>query len=155
MPTKKYYVGKILRAGQSPENIELILDEREAVESYEVLTGTKTIATFESGRTYFLDNASGFTATLPDPQLGLRFKFVVKTAPTTDYVIATNGGENVMYGTYLDIVGEQVYFSAQDQINFVASTSVISDNLIVECDGTNWQCLAFSGANGGITTAVT
>ena len=116
---------------------------------------TNTISESESGTTYYLDLAGGFTSTLPVPVAGLRYTFIVKTAPTTAYIVTTNGGDNLLYGTYLDIIGELVYFSAQDTINFVASTSVVGDRLEVESDGTNWYCVAVSGANGGMTTAVT
>lgn len=121
----------------------------------EIVTTTNVIASTESGTTFYLDLAGGFTSTLPAPAFGLKFKFIVKTAPTTAYVITTTSGNNLLYGTLLDIVGELVYFSAQDTLNFVASTSLVGDSLEVESDGTNWYCKAFSGANGGITVAVT
>lgn len=121
----------------------------------ELVTATNTITNDESGRIFYLNAAGGFTSTLPAPQAGLKFTFIVKTAPTTAYVITTNSGANVLYGTYLDTVGELTYFSAQDTLNFVASTAVVGDRLDVESDGTNWYCKAVSGANGGITVSVT
>jgi hypothetical protein len=123
--------------------------------SSETVTATNVIKPHENNKTFYLNAAGGFTSTLPAPQVGLKFTFIVKTAPTTAYIVSTASGNNVLYGTYLDIVGEQVYFSAQDTVNFVANTSVVGDRLEVESDGTNWYCKAFSGANGGITTSVT
>lgn len=125
-------------------------DKSEIVQAF-----TNTLTALESGRTYFLDLAAGGSTVLPAPELGLSYKFIVTTAPTTAYTIDTNGGDNIMYGTYIDIVGELVYFSAQDILSFVASTSVIGDRVKVESDGTNWYCKAISGADGGITTGQT
>ena len=121
----------------------------------EVVATTNVISANETGKTFYLNLAGGFTSTLPAPALGLEYTFIVSTAPTTAYVITTTSGNNLLYGTYLDIVGELVYFSAQDTLNFVASTSLVGDRLEVESDGTNWYCKAFSGADGGITVSVT
>jgi hypothetical protein len=121
----------------------------------ESVTTTNVITAAESGTTFYLNAAGGFTSTLPAPANGLKYTFIVSTAPTTAYIVTTTSGANLLYGTYLDIVGELTYFSAQDTLNFVASTSVVGDRLEVESDGTNWYCKAFSGANGGITVAVT
>ena len=86
---------------------------------------------------------------------GLKYKFIVATAPTTAYIITTNAGANILEGTFLDIVGELQAISAQDTLNFVASTSLVGDSLEVESDGTSWFCTAFSKADGGITVSVT
>jgi hypothetical protein len=121
----------------------------------ETVTTTNVITAAETGTTYFLNLAGGFTSTLPAPAAGLNYKFIIKTAPTTTYVITTTSGSNLLYGTFLDIVGELTYFSAQDTLNFVGGSAAIGDKLEVQSDGTNWYCTAFSGVNGGITVAVT
>ena len=122
---------------------------------FETVTATNVIAESESGTTYFLNLAGGFTSTLPAPAAGANFKFIVKTAPTTAYIITTNGGANVIYGNLLDIVGELVAVVAQDTVNFVASTALVGDTAEFTSDGTNWYCKLRSGANGGITVAAT
>lgn len=173
----------------------------------EVVTATNVITATEGGKTFYLDAAGGFTSTLPAPALGLKFTFIVKTAPTTAYIITTDAGSDLLYGTFLNTkviatltdntggtandtvedladgtvyatdhaaiennfadlaakvnelinapAGGLTYFAAQDTLNFVANTSVIGDRLEVESDGTNWYCKACSGADGGITVAVT
>jgi len=120
----------------------------------EVVTTTNLITVAESGKIFYLNAVGGFTSTLPAPAIGLNYKFIVSTAPTTAYIITTNSSANILFGTFLDIVGELVYFSAQDTLNFVASTSLVGDFLEVESDGTNWYCVAKSGADGGITVSV-
>lgn len=121
----------------------------------EIVTATNVITAGESGTTYYLDAVGGFPSTLPAPAPNLRYTFIVKTAPTTAYTIGTNAGANLLFGTFLDIVGELVYFSAQDTLTFVAALSVVGDRLEIESDGINWYCKAFSGADGGITVSVT
>jgi hypothetical protein len=121
----------------------------------ESVTATNVITTAETGKTFFLNAVGGFTSTLPAPAAGIEFEFIVVTAPTTAYIVTTNAGANVLQGTLLDIVGEQVAITNQDTINFVASTSLLGDSLRVIGDGVNWHCTARSLADGGITTAAT
>ena len=120
-----------------------------------VTSFTNTITAGESGKTFFLNLAGGGSSLLPSPAAGLNYTFIVGTQPTTAYTIDTTSGDNIMYGTTLDIVGELVYGSARDIISFVASTSVVGDRVDVVSDGTNWYYKAFSGADGGITTGAT
>lgn len=127
------------------------------IKESESVTATNVITADESGKTFYLNTATGFTSTLPVPALGLRYKFIVATAPTTSggYVITTDSGDNILEGTFLDIVGELEAISAQDTLTFVFDVSLVGDSLEVESDGTNWYCTAFSKADGGITVSVT
>jgi len=120
-----------------------------------VTTFTNTLIAAENGTTYFLNLAGGGSTVLPAPALGLNFEFIVATAPTTAYTIDTNGGDNIMHGTHLDIVGELVYGTARDIMSFVANTSLVGDRCRVVCDGVSWFYEASSGADGGITTGQT
>ena len=123
---------------------------------YESVTSfTNTLTAAENNTTYFLNLVGGGSTVLPSPALGLKFTFIVATAPTTAYTIDTASGANVMHGVNLDIVGELVYATARDIISFVASTSLVGDRVEVTSDGTSWFYTAFSGANGGITTGQT
>ena len=123
----------------------------------EVVTTTNAIdSTLENGRTYYLSLAGGFTTTLPAPILGLRFRFIVKTAPTTAYVITTNGGANVIYGHFLERAGGAgVAGAAQDTQNFVANQAIIGDWAEYYCDGTNWYVHGIVDVAAGATFAVT
>jgi len=131
------------------------IKDNKGIDDTEAVTTTNVITAFENGKTFYLDDAGGFTSTLPAPLAGLGYTFIVTTAPTTSYIITTNAGADLLFGTFLDIVGELVYFSAQDTFNFVLNVSLVGDRLEVESDGTNWYCKAFSGADGGITVSVT
>lgn len=153
--SKEHFVGHLIGPYGKPQNVEFIAQKRPNVVGSEIVTATRVITEDDSGRTFYLDAIGGFSSTLPSPFLNLKYTFIVKTAPTTAYIITTTSGSNLLFGTFLDIVGELTYFSAQDTLNFVAATSVVGDRLEVESDGTNWYCKAFSGANGGITVAVT
>ena len=58
----------------------------------EVVEATNVITADENGKTFFLKAAAGFQSTLPAPAAGLRFTFIVHTAPTSNgYTIVTNG----------------------------------------------------------------
>lgn len=122
----------------------------------EVVTTTNVIAAAESGKTFYLSLAGGFTSTLPAPALGMRFRFVVKTAPTTSYVITTDGGANIMYGMIEERVGGAgVAGAARDTFNFVANQAIISDWVEFYSDGTNWYYHGMTDVSAGSTVAAT
>lgn len=122
----------------------------------EVVTTTNVIAASESGTTFYLNAAGGFTSTLPAPALGLKFKFVVKTAPTTAYVITTNAGANILYGMMLERAGTAgVAGAARDTFNFVANQAIIGDWVVFESDGTNWYYNGMVDVAAGNTVAAT
>lgn len=131
----------------------------QAADNAAVLAEAKTLVAADSGTTYFLNLADGFTVTLPAPELGLRFKFIVSTAPTTAYVITTNGGDDIMIGGIneleVDTGDDGPYDNNADTLNFVASVAVVGDFVEMVSDGTSWFFNGQTNADGGITTSTT
>lgn len=124
------------------------------VDNVEVVTTTNVIDASESGKTFYLNLAGGFTSTLPAPAAGLRFKFIVKTAPTTAYIIVTTSGANLMYGMMEERAGTAgVAGAARDTFNFVANQSIIGDWVEFESDGTNWYYHGMVDVAAGNTVA--
>lgn len=123
----------------------------------EIVTATNVIAASESGKTFYLHAAGGFTSTLPAPALGLMFRFIVRTAPTGGaYVITTNGGANIMFGRTLERAGTAgVAGAARDTFNFVANQSIIGDEVTFRSDGTNWYYTGTTDIAAGNTVAAT
>ena len=122
----------------------------------EVVTATNVIAAAESGTTYYLDAIGGFTSTLPAPAQGMKFIFIVKTAPTTAYIITTNSGSNILYGTTVERAGGAgVAGAAQDTVNFVANQAIINDRYVFESDGTNWYMHGVVDVAAACTFSVT
>ena len=123
------------------------------------LTATKTVLPEESGTTFFLNLAGGFTTTLPAPALGLKYKFIVATAPTTAYVITTNGGADIMIGGIneleVDTGDDGPYDNNADTLNLVASVAVVGDWVEFVSDGTSWFFTGQTNADGGVTTSTT
>ncbi len=129
------------------------IDERNA----EVVITTNVIAAAENGRTYYLSLAAGFTSTLPAPALGLKFKFIVKTAPTgAPYVITTNASGNVLFGMMVERAGGVgVAGTARDTFNFIHTQSIPGDWVEFESDGTNWYYRGMTDVSAGSTVAAT
>jgi len=124
--------------------------------SSEVVTTTNVITASETGKTFYLSLAGGFTSTLPAPVAGLKFKFIVKTAPTTAYIITTNAGANILYGMMLERAGTAgVAGAARDTFNFVANQAIIGDWVEFESDGTNWYYHGMVDVAAGNTVSVT
>lgn len=122
----------------------------------EVVTTTNVITANESKKVFFLSLAGGFTSTLPAPAAGLRFRFIVKTAPTTAYVITTNAGANIMYGMMEERAGTAgVAGAACDTLNLVANQAKIGDWVEFDSDGTNWYYHGMVDVAAGTTVATT
>ena len=126
----------------------------------EILTAARTLLRTDSGKTFFLNLAGGFAVTLPLPELGLRVRCIVMTAPTTAYTIVTAGSANIMKGHVLTVDVNSVTdpdfeTSGGDTFTFVANKAVAGDWVEFVSDGTSWHTSArisvFDGAT--ITTA--
>ncbi len=152
---------KLVTAGSG--TTEIILQEAGGASSYEQLITTRVLTAVDSGKTFGLALANGFTVTLPalSTVFGFNVKFVVEIAPTTDYIITAATAD-------LDKMAGQVYgadgatsstnsimtFSA-DLVTLIAagSASKIGDQVTFQQVGTTgWAGQAF--VNLGGTSAV-
>ncbi|HEX5074259.1 MAG TPA: hypothetical protein VFW03_13675 [Gemmatimonadaceae bacterium] len=113
----------------------------------EVLVAARKLTAEDHGKTFFLSLAGGFNVTLPPVALGLKFKFVVKTAPTTAYTITSvdyaGSAANLIKGHVLttdvnSATDPDFDTTAIDVLTFVANKAVAGDVCELECDGTNW-----------------
>ena len=124
------------------------------VSSTESIITTATLDSSDSGRIFFLNLAGGFTVTLPPVQAGLGLKFIVATAPTTDYIL--DAGSAIIHGavTTPDVIavaaGDSTSGTATATIHLVASKARVGDTCELVSDGTSWfaNCVAvaFDGA---------
>lgn len=117
----------------------------------EVVTTTNVITAAESGKTFFLNSATGFDSSLPAAAAGLRFKFVVTTIPTSGNCTVTSDNDDNIIEGMADVNSTLVLAANEDSINFVASTCLIGDWVEVISNGTSWFVTGQSGAAGGIT----
>ena len=118
------------------------------------LTAATTLTANDSGKLITLGTAGGFTTTLPLPQAGLEFDFVVKVAPTTAYIIASAGSANKIYGVVAsaeDAAGSVACAAASDTITFVANKAIIGDRVKLISDGTNWYATGFCNVQDAVT----
>lgn len=112
------------------------------------------------GQTYFLSLAAGFAITLPAPQLGMRCKFIVATAPTGgDYAIGTNGGANIGVVSVNELETDTTEDGPSDDdadaIALKANLAAKGDYLDVYCDGSFWHVIGQTRLDGAVTTATT
>lgn len=117
-------------------------------------TAASTLEATDSGKTIFLNSATGFATTLPAPAAGLNFKFVVSTAPTSgNHTIVTNGSANIIQGSSFvsTTAGTGVPAVNEDSINLIANQAVAGDEVQVVSDGTNWYVKAFVNVGAGCT----
>ena len=125
-------------------DVDRIIDDVQLVVDDLILTPA------DSGKTIFLNAASGGTVTLPALRAGLNFKIIIgATAPTTDWVVASAEGDNI--SGVLTVNGALVGAVAEDQINIVASTALSGDSIELLSDGTNWYVKGLGSAAGSIT----
>lgn len=126
-----------------------MIDERNA----EIVTTTNVIAATENGRTYYLNNATGFVSTLPAPAIGLHFTFINMTANTSgNHTVVTTSSANIIKGNQNSVAGDAGDSgTGDDTINFVANNSLAGDKVEVFSDGTSWFAYAISRVAAGVT----
>lgn len=122
----------------------------------EDLTAASTLTANDSGKTFFLNSATEFATTLPSPAAGLRFKFIVKAAPSgANYTIVTASSANIIIGGIneleVDTGDDGPYDNNGDTITFVQAVSVVGDWVEMVSDGTSWYVTGQANADGGIT----
>lgn len=123
-----------------------------------VLTEARTLTDSDSGKTYFLNAAGGFSVTLPSPRGGVGFEFIVKTAPTTDYVIETAADAKIFYGKVftsdtnaaLDATTE---IGGASKIFLEANVAAVGDSIEVVSDGTYWYVNGYCSIYNAIQIA--
>lgn len=130
------------------------------VRDYEDVTAANTITSQECGTTFFLNSASEFASTLPAPEAGCYFKFIVKAAPSgANYTVVTNGSSNILIGGIneleVDTGDDGPYDNNGDTITFVQSVAVVGDYVEMVSDGTSWYLNGQANADGGITVTGT
>lgn len=112
------------------------------VDSTEVVTATNVITAAESGKTFFLDAAAGFESTLPTAAAGLHFRFIVKTAPTTNGYTITGSPADKIQGTVACSGAENtvngVTASDADNVILVHNVALVGDLVEFFSDDTNW-----------------
>jgi hypothetical protein len=152
---------KIIPAGSG--TTEVVLQEAGGASVYERLTAARVLTAADSGKTFALALAGGFTVTLPalSTVSGFRVSFIVEIAPTTAYIIsAATADLDTMAGLVFGADGASsgansvTTFSA-DQYNFVANVALIGDKLDMEQVGiAGWSghALIAIGATGGTFT---
>lgn len=123
----------------------------------ETRTAASELTAAENGKVIFLNSATEFATTLPLPQAGLEFTFVVSAAPSgASYTIVTNGSANIIkgavYSADLNAASDgDIETSGGDTISFVDAKAVAGDEVQLRCDGTNWFAKGFCSAFDAIT----
>jgi len=130
----------------------------------EVLTAARSLnAEADCGKVFFLNLAGGFTVTLPSiaaAGAGWNCKFVVKTAPTTAYIITelaasdtdkiiTNGINELE----VDTTEDGPTNTGHTTVTLAANVAIAGDYVSFLCDGANWFCTGQTAADGGVTLA--
>jgi hypothetical protein len=146
---------KVIPAGSG--TTEVVLQETSGSGSAEVTITTKAVTAAESGKTFFLDLAAGFVTTLPAVAIGLRFKFVLRTAVTGSMTIVCPAAAALFKGHVLsnDLnAASDADFdtTAVATLTFVANKAVAGDCVEVVSDGVNWfysaECSVFDAFTG-------
>ena len=109
------------------------------------LTAATTLTRADSGKTFMLNTAGGFTVTLPTLNAALNgwaAKFIVKTAPTTAYIITAGTDTDTIKGNLNSSTGQTAAMDFEtaggDVVNFVANQAVAGDYLDFTTDGVVW-----------------
>jgi len=117
------------------------------------LTALSALTSADFGKTFYINNATGFATTLPAPALGGKLTFINKTANTSgNHTLVTAGSANIIKGNQNSVAGDAGDTgTSDDTINFVANQSLPGDRVELESDGTSWFAYATSRVAAGIT----
>jgi len=124
----------------------------------EDVSATNIITPGETGTTFFLNSTTEFVSTLPTPEAGLEFTFIVKAAPSgASYTIVTKGGADILIGMVTCATADDLgaYDNNADVITFVNGASIVGDWVRVISDGTSWYYSGACHVAEGITTGTT
>ena len=120
----------------------------------EILHVDTTISKSDSGKLFFVDGgATGVDVTLPAPELGLKFDFIV-TDTSNACTIVTAGSSNIIKGFAVEAedAGDAASsHAAGDTITFVASDAGTGARVSLECDGVYWYALGITEAADKLT----
>jgi len=117
----------------------------------EIRTALSTLTAAESGKTIFLNSATGFVTTLPAPAIGLRFTFINMTVLSSgDHVIVTNGAAAIIEGHIL-VAGAVVLGVNEKQVNFKVTAGDAGDYVSLISDGTSWHLNGSAAVTAGMT----
>lgn len=122
----------------------------------ETVTAANVITATENGKTFFLNNTTGFASTLPAAVAGLKYRFVIMTALTTGNhtVVVPDSAEFYGHGHGADVNNASDYdisTSGDNIFTFVGTADAIGDWAEFTCDGTNWHVIAGSSAQAAQT----
>jgi len=121
--------------------------------AYTNATAASTLTADDSGKTILLNSTTEFATTLPAPAAGLKFEFIVVSAPVgASYTVVTNASANIIVGkqfTAAATAGSNT--TASDVIVFEAGQSVAGDRVELISDGTKWYAYAFSATTAGVS----
>lgn len=125
------------------------------LDKVEVVTATNVILAEETGTTFYLSALAGFESTLPTVAAGLRFRFVVKTAPTSNGYTITGAPADVISGTIssggVAAGANSVDAALTDNVIFVANQAAVGDWVEFESDGALWYVRGATALLAGIT----
>ena len=127
----------------------------------EVLTAASQLVEADSEKIFMLNTAGGFTVTLPsaaDAGAGWSCKFVVKTAPTGNYVITEYAADdtdviivNGVNELEVDTSDDGVTNTGCTNVNFIANVAIAGDWFEIFCDATNFYVTGQTAVDGGVT----
>jgi len=129
------------------------------MEPISVTTATFTVQKAHSHAQIYLNRAAGIALTLPAPDGGLEYEFIVGTAPTTDCTVSTFGGADIIVigvnELEVDTSDDGPYDDNADVVTFKANVAIVGDFIKLKSDGTKWYGVGQTNADGAITTGTT
>lgn len=146
-------IGKSLTSAAADDDVLEIRDCEPVACGSRSLAAATTLTAKESGATFILNLAGGFTVTLPANAGKWTFDFIVGTAPTTAYILLAATADTIAGYPVASLGSDETGNgnAAGDQINFVANTALPGDRVKLTCDGTTIHATAICKATGAIT----
>jgi hypothetical protein len=122
------------------------------IRDFEEVTAANTITFDECGTTYILNSATEFASTLPAPEAGCSFRFIIKGAPSgASYTVVTLVTTAHLVDGSLTVDGTAVPCVDEHTVTFADGSAAMGDQIELFSDGVGWFLQGVGEASGAIT----
>lgn len=142
----------------SPTLTTPVINAPQGLDAIEVLTAARPLVAADSGKTFFLDLATGFACTLPAvaTSAGVSYSFIVKTAASggTYTIVCAGAPDQHIHGAQYSSTGgngDSTVGDAATTITLADGQAVPGDRVDIVCDGAIWYARVFTNSDTGAT----
>ena len=119
-------------------------------DDYELVSASGSLNLSDSGKVFKI-SGTGYTMTLPAPSAGVKVKFIVSAAFSTDFVVQSPASNRDTINGGVIVNGAIVEADAVDRVTFEDDAESVGDFIEIHSDDTSY----FLFGNGNAASSIT